>query len=201
MNSNDKQTMKRILILSAIGLVGMVSSAVAQNGDGNHPNDYKYAWSNYFSFNHSNDYNYEYAWGTNCWWTNGARWGTNAVPLRWGTNQFGRVIHQAGPPSDRPRRLGQPELPDDVQAMVQQFQRERQRLMEQLKKDNAEQRREVLQQMEQLRLQMRERVSQIREQARQQAEQMRQRFGNNRDQILDQGKNGEPGGNGGTRGR
>jgi gas vesicle protein len=84
-------------------------------------------------------------------------------------------------------RFGKPELPADVQTIVQQFQQDRTRLMNQLKACSDEQRQEVLKEMEQLRTQLREQIRQFREQARQQAEQMRTRLGNNRDRVLDQG--------------
>ena len=88
-------------------------------------------------------------------------------------------------------RFGQKELPTDVATIVQQFQQDRTKLMNQLKTCSDDQRKQILQDMEQLRTQMRDQVAKLREQCQQQAEQMRNRFGNNRDRILDQGATGE----------
>ena len=110
-------------------------------------------------------------------------------PKAW-SNQYSYIYagqSAAGGGGQVKNRFGKPELPADVQTIVQQFQKDRTRLMNQLKACSDEQRQEVLKEMEQLRTQLREQIRQFREQARQQAEQMRTRLGNNRDRVLDQG--------------
>ena len=115
------------------------------------------------------------------------------VPKAWSNAYSYSYGSRAEEGKEVKNRFGKPELPADVQKIVQQFQQERNRLMSQLKTGSDEQRKEILKNMEQLRTQLREQIQQLREQAQQQAEQMRTRFGNNRDRILDQGA-----GNGGT---
>jgi len=110
-------------------------------------------------------------------------------PKAW-SNQYSYIYSgqsAAGGGGQVKNRFGKPELPADVQTIVQQFQQDRTRLMNQLKTCSDEQRQEVLKEMEQLRTQLREQIRQFREQAQQQAEQMRTRLGNNRDRVLEQG--------------
>jgi len=169
----QESIMKKILSIVA-GLVLTTGLALAQNGPGSG------SQSNYYSHSWSNDNNY--LWGTNCLTL------TN-VPAAWSN----KVAHayagqsQAGGGGQVQNRFGQPELPADVQSVVQQFEQDRTRLMSQLKTCSDEQRQQILQEMEQMRTQLRDQVCQFREQAQQQAEQMRNRLGNNRDRILDQG--------------
>jgi hypothetical protein len=167
--------MKTILSITA-GLVLATGLALAQNGPGSGSG----SQSNYYNHSWSNDY--DHLWGTNCLVL------TN-VPMAW-SNKFAHAYagqSQAGGGGQVQNRFGKPELPADVQTVVQQFEQERTRLMSQLKTSSDEQRQRMLQDMEQLRTQLRSQVVQIREQAQQQAEQMKNRFGNNRDRILDQG--------------
>jgi gas vesicle protein len=198
--------MKRILtILSVLGAASALN-LLAQQGPGPGPggpgagntfsNDYNWnhSWSNYF--NQSNSYQ----WGTNLY-----RMSNAPAPRAW-SNAFQHAVgtpNQAGQPGnpDQARqRFGQPELPADVQARVQQFQQDRQRLMNQLKTCSDDQRKQILQEMEQLRNQWRDQVAQIREQAQQQAVQMRDRLGNDRNRMLQNGAGNNGGGNGGGNG-
>jgi len=174
--------MKNILSIAA-GLVLTTGLALAQNGpgSGSSSNYYNHSWSNYV--NQSNDYSH--LWGTNCL-------ALTNVPVAWSNNYAHAYAgqSQAGGGGQVQNRFGKPELPADVQTIVQQFEQDRTRLMSQLKTCSDEQRQQILQEMEQMRTQLRDQVCQFREQAQQQAEQMRNRFGNNRDRILDQGANG-----------
>lgn len=158
------------------GLALTSGIALAQNGPGagTSTNYYNHSWSNYV--NNS----YSYLWGTNCLAL------TNA-PKAW-SNRFSHT-YAGQPPAGAQvqNRFGKTELPTDVQAIVQQFQQDRTRLMSQLKSCSDEQRQQILKDMEQLRTQLRDQLCKVRDDARQQAEQMRNRFGNNRDRILDQG--------------
>jgi hypothetical protein len=171
--------MKKILTIAA-GLIVAGIPALAQTGPGSGTNSnyYNYSWSNYVNQSHS--YSNNYLWGTNCLAL------TNA-PRAW-SNYY---QHTFSGPTDAGaqvrNRFGKPELPTDVQNIVQQFQQDRQRLMSQLRTASDEQRQQILKDMDQLRTQLREQISQFREQAQQQAEQMRTRLGNNRDAILNQG--------------
>ena len=178
--------MKRILsIATGLILAGIPGLTLAQTGPGGGTNNYDYSWSNYVNQAHS--YSNSYLWSTNCLTM------TN-VPHAW-SNYY---QHTFGGPADAGNqvrnRFGKPELPTDVQNIVQQFQQDRTRLMSQLRTASDEQRQQILKEMDQLRTQLREQISQFREQAQQQAEQMRTRLGNNRDAILNQGAGGTGGG-------
>jgi len=171
--------MKKILSI-VTGLVLASGLALAQSGPGpgGSGNEYNHSWSNYV--NQSNSYSY--VWGTNSL-------SQTKVPKAW-SNQFSHSYagqSAAGGGGQVQNRFGKPELPADVQTIVQTFQRDRTRLMSQLRTCSDEQRQEILKEMEQLRTQLRDQICQFREQAREQAEQMRNRFGNNRDRVLDQG--------------
>jgi hypothetical protein len=176
--------MKRLILLAGISLAVMASSAFAQNGSGtNTPIDH--SWTN--------NYDHDYQWGTNSVCL------SNSVPNLW-SNKFNHTYAgpaAAGGGAQVQNRFGR-ELTPDAAAMVQTFQRDRDRLMLQLKTCSDAQRQEVLKEMEQLRTQLRDRICEMREQAQQQAEQMRNRFGNNRDAILNQGAGGAGGGKNGT---
>ena len=177
--------MKKIILLAGLGL-GVVASAFAQSGPGsgtgtNDPVNYDYAWTN--------NYDHDSLWGTNNVCV------SNSVPNLWSNNWNHSYSGQsaAGGGGQVQNRFGK-ELPADVQTLVQDFQRDRDQLMTQLKTCSDEQRQQILQEMDQLRTQLRDRICDLREQAQQQAEQMRNRFGNNRDAILDQGAGAAGGG-------
>jgi len=173
--------MKKLILLAGISMVASMV-ALAQGGPGpgtgtNDPINHDYAWTN--------DYDHENLWGTNSVCV------SNAVPNLW-SNKFNHSYagqSAAGGGGQVQNRFGK-ELPADVQALVQDFERDRDQLMTQLKNCSDEQRQQVLKEMDQLRTQLRDRVCDLREQAQQQAEQMRNRFGNNRDAILNQGASG-----------
>jgi hypothetical protein len=180
--------MKKIILITGIGLA-VVGSAFAQTGTGtgictNDPvnNDYSV----------TNNYDHDFLWGTNNVCV------SNSVPNLWSNNWNHSYSGQsaAGGGGQVQNRFGK-ELPADAAALVQDFQRDRDQLMTQLKTCSDEQRQQILQEMDQLRTQLRDRICDLREQAQQQAEQMRNRFGNNRDTILNQGA----GGTGGRRDR
>jgi hypothetical protein len=178
--------MKKIILLAGISLVMAATLAFAQNGPGpgtgtNDPIDNDYAWTN--------NYDHDYLWGTNNVCV------SNCVPNLW-SNKFNHSYagqSAAGGGGQVQNRFGK-ELPADAAALVQDFQRDRDQLMTQLKTCSDEQRQQILQEMDQLRTQLRDRICDLREQAQQQAEQMRNRFGNNRDAILNQGAAGTGGG-------
>lgn len=178
--------MKKILSIVA-GLVLTSGLALAQTGPGSGTasNDYSHSWSNYVA--QSNDYNY--LWGTNCLSL------TNS-PKAWSNYYQHTFTGPANAGNQVKNRFGKPEVPADVATIVQTFERDRTRLMSQLKTCSDEQRQQILKDMDQLRTQLREQICKIRDDARQQAEQMRNRFGNNRDQILDQGTGGDGAGRG-----
>jgi hypothetical protein len=169
---------KFFLIVGALALAS--GFALAQSGPGS--GGQKHSWSN--DVNHT----YKHMWDTNCL-------GMTNAPKVWSNKLSHAYAGQAqeGGGGQVRARFGKTEVPADVQGIVQQFQQERTRLMNQLKTCSDEERQQMLQEMEQLRTQLREQICTIREDARQQAEQMRTRLGNNRDRILEQG-----GGGGGT---
>jgi hypothetical protein len=171
--------MKKTLSIAAV-LVMASGLALAQGGPGpgGTSNYLNHSWSNYVSQSNS----YSHLWGTNSL-------GLTRVPNVW-SNQFSHSYagqSQAGGGGQVQNRFSKPELPADVQTIVQQFQQDRTRLMSQLKTCSDEQRQQILKEMEQLRTQLRDQICQYRDQAQQQAEQMRNRFGNNRDRVLNQG--------------
>jgi len=177
--------MKKIILLAGISLLTAMA-AFAQTGT-NDPayNNNNNAWTN--------NYDHDYLFGTNnvCL-TN------TAVPNLWSNNWNHSYAGQSaeGGGGQVQNRFGK-ELPTDVQAIVQEFEQDRTRLMSQLKTCSDEQRQDILKEMDQLRTQLRDQVSKVRDDARHQAEQMRNRFGNNRDVILDAGAAGAAGaGNG-----
>lgn len=177
--------MKKIILLTGIGLA-MVTAAFAQSGPGpgtgtNEPIYKNYTWTN--------DYDHDNQWGTNSLCL------SNGVPNLWSNKVSHSYAGQsaAGGGGQVQNRFGK-EVPADVTALVQTFQRDRDQLMLKLKDCSDEQRQQVLQDMEQLRTQLRDRICDLREQAQQQAEQMRNRFGNNRDAVLNQGAGGTGGG-------
>jgi len=120
------------------------------------------------------------AWGANAWWTNALAY-TNR-PTVW-TNRPPRVI----PPNSKPNRVPPAPLPPDVQAVVQQFQQNRDQIMNQLKTATDDQRQQILNQLEQLRQQQRTLLLELRQQAADQARQMQGQFANSRDQIINAG--------------
>ena len=174
--TEKQQNNMKIILSIAAGLTLTTGLALAQNGSGPGSG----SQSNYYNHSWSNDYNH--LWGTNCL-------ALTNVPVAWSNNYAYAYAgqSQAGGGGQVQNRFGQPELPADVQSVVQQFEQDRTRLMSQLKTCSDEQRQQILQEMEQMRTQLRDQVCQFREQAQQQAEQMRNRLGNNRDRILDQG--------------
>jgi hypothetical protein len=170
---NESTNMKKIVLLAGISLA-MVTAAFAQTGPGTGTND-------------PINYDHEYLWGaTNICVSNSV---PNLWSNKWNHNYAGQSA--AGGGGQVQNRFGK-ELPDDVETLVQDFQRDREQLMVQLKTCSDEQRQELLQEMEQLRTQLKEQVCELRQQAYEQAEQMRNRFGNDRDAILDAGS-GSPG--------
>ena len=198
--TNEIETMKKLLLILAVAGVASVLNVLAASGPGpggpgdgtNNVNtfsnyyNWNRSWSNYLNQAH------DYQWGTNLYHM------TNApAPNTW-SNAFQRTYGGPGQtdPGQMRNRFGQPELPADVQACVQQFQQDRQRLMNQLKTCSDAQRQQILQEMEQLRTRLREQVVKFRDQAQQQATQMRDRLNNDRSRMLQNG-----GGNNGTGGR
>lgn len=184
--------MKKIIsFLAAVSMVGVTGQVFAQGGPGTGGGSGgggSGAGGGTNDYNWSHSYSNYYAWGTNL-----AKLQNEAAPKTY-TNQFAHAYAgqgAGGTAGQVQNRFGQKELPTDVAAIVQQFQQDRTKLMNQLKTCSDEQRKQILQDMEQLRTQMREQVAKLREQCQQQAEQMRNRFGNNRDRILDQGSTGE----------
>jgi hypothetical protein len=176
--------MRKTILLAGIGVVMVATSAFAGPGPGtgtNDPINNDYAWTN--------NYDHENLWGTN------SVCPSNNVPNLWSNKLSHSYAGQsaAGGGGQVQNRFGKV-LPADAAALVQDFQRDRDQLMTQLKTCSDEQRQQILQEMDQLRTQLRDRICDLREQAQQQAEQMRNRFGNNRDTILDQGAGGTGGG-------
>jgi ElaB/YqjD/DUF883 family membrane-anchored ribosome-binding protein len=169
------------------GLVLVSGMALGQGGPGPGPggstNGYSHSWSNYVNQVRENNY----LWGTN-------HMALTNAPKAWNNSYKHSYSSPGANGSQAQNRLGKPELPADVQGIVQTFERDRTQLMSQLKTCSDEQRQELLKEMEQLRTQLREQIGQLREQAQQQAEQMRNRFGNNRDRVLDQGAGTATGG-------
>lgn len=179
--------MKKLILLTGISLAVVTTSVFAQSGPGpgtgtNDPIYYNHAWTN--------DYDHDYLWGTNSLCLS-----NTCVPNLWSNKVSHSYAGQAaaGGGGQVQNRFGK-ELPADVVVLVQDFQRDRDRLMTKLKTCSDEQRQDILKEMDQLRTQLRDRVCDLREQAQQQAEQMRNRFGNNRDAILNQGATGTGGG-------
>jgi hypothetical protein len=171
--------MKKLFVIVAV-LALASGFALAQGGGGSGSGSgEKHSWSN--DVNHT----YKHMWDTNCL-------GMTNAPKVWSNKLSHAYAGQAqeGGGGQVRARFGKTEVPADVQGIVQQFQQERTRLMNQLKTCSDEERQQMLQEMEQLRTQLREQICTIREDARQQAEQMRTRLGNNRDRILEQGGGG-----------
>jgi len=195
---------KTVCILSALALAGAMN-LMAQGGPGGggggggedpggsgdqNQYDWNYSWSNYFhnAFQGEND--------------NGlAKKNKAGVPATWkNQNQIQQTYgegEQQGTGELVQNRFGKKEVPADAEAMIRQFQQDRQKLMIQLKTCTDEERQQLLKEMEQLRTRIREEVARFREQAQEQAQHMRQRFANERDRLLDQGAGS---GNGGPRG-
>ena len=180
--------MKKILSLTAgLILTAVAGQAFAQNGPGSGVSSnlyvHDYSWSNYVNQGNNYNYDHDYLWGTNCLQL------TN-VPMSWSNYYQHTFSGPAEAGQQVKHQFGKKELPADVQTIVQAFEQDRTRLMNQLKTCSDEQRQQILKDMEQLRTQARDQISKIRDDARQQAERMRARFGNNRDVILDQGAGG-----------
>ena len=85
--------------------------------------------------------------GTNFWWTNlPPRFSTNLPPV-W-TNSGPRVVSPIKPVVGNPPHTQPPQLPADVQTLVNKFQTDSTALMSQLKTATADQRQQLLQQLE-----------------------------------------------------
>jgi hypothetical protein len=113
--------------VNRIGIVAVAGTATAAGpGPGGGTNDYAYAYSNYYQ-NH-----YFYTNGTgDGWYTNMARW-SNAPVSRKFTNRNRVMAPEAGPRAEPPGpRPNGPVTPADVQALVQQFERDREAFMTQ----------------------------------------------------------------------
>jgi len=118
---------------------------------------------------------------TNNWWKS-----VNAltnVPTLW-SNAPGRTV-----PVKPGLSAARPTAPD-VQSVVQQFQQDRDKLMNQFKNASESQREQLLNQLEQVRQHQREMLMNLRQQALDQANQMRNQFANPRDRLLNQGQPG-----------
>ncbi len=187
--------MKRIItFLAAVSVIGIGSQVFAQNGPGpgGGGSGGSGTGTNDYDWNHS--YSNYYAWGTNL-----SKLQNEAAPKAY-SNQFshayaGQAAACGG--GQVQSRFGQKELPADVQTMVQQFQRDRTKLMSQLKTCSDDQRKVILQEMEQLRTQMRDQVCKLREECQGQAEQMRNRFRNQEyNEVTEAGAGGEGSGKG-----
>jgi hypothetical protein len=108
------------------------------------------------------------AWGSNQWWTNYAAFTNTSPPSRATDNRFGTI-----PPGQTPSAT----LPRDVQALLKQFQQQRNQVMSGLQNATDSQRQQILQQLEQVRDQLQSQLQSITTQAREQALDMRGQFG------------------------
>ena len=109
-------------------------------------------------------------WGTNVWWTNHTAF-TNTAPPPWAaTNRCGIIPPGQAPPLTLPR---------DMQTLLQQFQQQRNQLMNGLQAATDAQRQQVLGQLESVRDQLQSQLQAITAQAREQALDMRGQFGGN----------------------
>jgi hypothetical protein len=115
----------------------------------------------------SNDYSW---WGTNVWWTNHTAFTNSVPPPGVTTNRYGIISPGQAPPTTLPR---------DLQTLLQQFQQQRNQLLNGLQAATDAQRQQVLQQLEQVREQLQSQLQAITAQAREQALDMRGRFGGN----------------------
>ncbi len=122
------------------------------------------------------------------WWTNYSQFLTNLPPQF--TNRFSVTL----PPGVTNVPPSHPQIGSDARTLVQQFQTQREALINQLKGASQQDREALVNQLRQLTDQLKDQLADIREQAQQQAESMRQRFQDNRDRGIDQAA-GTPAGN------
>jgi len=106
-------------------------------------------------------------WGTNMWWTNRLSF-TNSLPPRAITNRHGIIL---------PGKTAPPDLPRDVQALLQQFQQERNQLASSLQGATDAQRQQILQQLSQMRDQLQAQLKDMTQRNREQLDDMRKAFG------------------------
>ncbi len=138
--------------------------------------------------------NWTNMWSTNCssgWWTN-TSWMTN-MPMQF-SNMFSMQI-----PSWMTNVLSgltNCNWSGDTKQMLQQFQANRDAIMQQMNSMTKEQRQALMQQMQALRDQIQAQIAACREQAKDQAESMKQRFRDDRSRMLNQAVGGGSGGRG-----
>ncbi len=106
---------------------------------------------------------------TNGWWTNQTRFTNRSAPPKFSTNNTHGIISPGQTPSAT--------LPNSVQTLLQQFQQQRNQLMNNIQGLTEEQRQAVLGQLQQLRDQLQSQLQAITDQAREQAVNMRSQFG------------------------
>lgn len=116
-------------------------------------------------------------------------WVGQVSPPNW-TNHPPHLV----PPGGANPNAAAPVFPADVQASIQQFQKQRDAIVSQLKSANEARRKELLQQMEQLRLQLKEQLTAIYKDAQEQAREMQQQLSNDRTRLLNQGAGSGSGG-------
>jgi hypothetical protein len=105
---------------------------------------------------------------TNRWWTNVSGL-TNSVPPPIGTNSHARTI----PPG---RHAPPPNLPQNIQGLLEQFQQQRNQLVGNLQSASDQQRQQVLGQLETLRQQLQSQLQEFRRQMVDQAKTMPANF-------------------------
>ncbi len=172
---------KSLALMGAIGFVVAASSATAAGPGPFGTNDCTttnyYAYSNYYQ-NH-----YLYTNGTG-WYTNMARWSNAPAPGNY-QNRHQTVSQQGGPavtpPGPRPNAGGTP-TPADVQALVQQFQQDRDAFM--VKQRALEQ--QLSGASEQDRLQIRDQLKDQMEQWKQQQTRVHEQLQDQCDRLRDQ---------------
>lgn len=108
-------------------------------------------------------------WGTNIWWTNTTT--VSNVPPRGATNNA--PGHSVAPGASAPAKSS-----TAVQAIVEQFQKERTQLIKDLNSADDSQRQQILQQLEALRQQLIEQVQNLRANLSQQTLEMQAQFAN-----------------------
>jgi gas vesicle protein len=180
-------------LLGAFATLLVAGSAFAQgsgNGTNNYDYSHNYSYSNHWNFTNS---------GPGPWYSDMSRW-TNATRARVWTNH-NRVV---GP--GQGLRAGGPPTPADVQAMVQQFQQDRESFMAQRRTLERKMASASEQERQQIRDQLRDQLDQwkqdqarVRDQLRDQADRLRDQL-RDHTRLMDQVSN--PGTSpGGPRGR
>lgn len=200
------KTKKTIALLGVVGMLAVAGSATAAGPGPGGATD-RYSISNYYAY--SNYYHYAYS---NCteqgWYTNMARWSNAPAPRQ--LKHQNRVVAPAPGPRLEPAgpRPNGPLTPADVEALVQQFQQNReaymtrQRALAQQMSGSAEQDRQ------RLRDQLKDQMEQYKQQQAQVREQLRDQCDRLGDQLREHSRllervsnpNTTPGGPGGQNG-